>query len=69
MKRIRDKFQTNYLIGILEKNFKNVPFYCSQSQYSVSDCLLSAFAICHLKFPSLLSFDEAYKDPEDEVVR
>ena len=67
MKGIRPNLHINHLIGILRKNFETVPDNRPQSNYSLTDCFMSFFAVFHLKFPSLLAFDETYKGEEETL--
>lgn len=55
------------LIDILTSQFKQVPSAKKSSDTAITttDCLLSAFAMFNLKLPSLLKFDEKFRDKEN----
>ena len=56
------------LIDILISQFNSVSSVKKNSDASITtttDCLLSAFAMFNLKLPSLLKFDEKFRDKEN----
>jgi hypothetical protein len=55
------------MMNIIRSSFrKGLPTHEEKARhtYSVHDCLLSAFAMFHLKYPSLLQFDHACQDTD-----
>ena len=55
------------LIDILIPQFNSVSSVkkTSDATITTTDCLLSAFAMFNLKLPSLLKFDEKFRDKEN----
>jgi hypothetical protein len=59
MYRTRESFYPTALIAQIRETFKHIlPPSSGGRTYSDTDCLLSAFAMFHLKYPSLLQFDK-----------
>ncbi len=59
----RSCFRPTYLVKTIQHSFqKSFSEPVSKKGFSLIDCLLSAFAMFHLKYPSLLQFDEACRD-------
>ncbi len=59
-------YSTPYLLGLVRKCFKNIPDARARKRkvaISLFDCLMSGLAMFHLKYPSLLKFDEARNEP------
>ena len=54
---IRNAFQAEKFTG------------CEKSSISWMDCILSAFAVFNLKYPSLLQYNEGIKDKNDPLRR
>lgn len=64
--RLRQHLSAPGLIGTLRKSFSAVPDARRQGsvQHAMADALGAAFAMFHLKFPSMLGFDDAaHADP------
>ena len=57
----RDSFKPSYLINQIRNVFSRLK-EPKESKIMITDCMMSAFAMFHLKFPSLLEFDKARLD-------
>ena len=61
----RPCFRPSQLVQTIRSSFtKTLPSTSLRKTFSNSDCLMSAFAMFHLKYPSLLQFDENTSDPD-----
>ena len=61
----RSCFRPSHLVSVIHSTFHQ--FISEQKNnkiYSDSDCVLSAFAMFHLKYPSLLQFQDDCRDPD-----
>lgn len=59
----RESFRTEYLMTTVNNTFiDQLPKEKPKSPYSLRDCMMSAFAMFHLKYESLLAFDEHKAD-------
>lgn len=58
----RPCFKPTYLLNKLKESFeKSLGQASCRATYSQKDCILSAFAMFHLKYPSLLQFEKAWR--------
>lgn len=66
MYETRSCFRPTYLINTIRASFQKSlgPTKPSQKTYTQTDCVLSAFAMFHLKYPSLLQFDNACREKD-----
>lgn len=59
----RTCFRPTHLINTIRTSIQqSLPEQSSNKTYATTDCVLSAFAMFHLKYPSLLQFDEARRN-------
>jgi len=60
----RPCFRPTYLVNTIRTSLQKTLPASPGKRYSSLDCVLSAFAMFHLKYPSLLQFDEACRDKD-----
>ena len=61
----RTCFRPTHLVNTLRASFqRSLPGNPGRQNYTQVDCILSAFALFHLKYPSLLQFDDARRDED-----
>jgi len=68
--KLRKHLSADALFGTISQEFEQIPDFRNSSNpspISVSDSLMSAFAMFSLKFPSLLQFDKTRKESGDEL--
>ncbi|MEI8295751.1 MAG: hypothetical protein WCG04_04435 [Alphaproteobacteria bacterium] len=63
----RSCFRPSYLVDTIRRSFQESLPPPPKKGYTATECTLSAFAMFHLKYPSLLKFDEACRD-EDKIL-
>ena len=66
MKKLRKHLNADALFAIIRQEFKKIPdFRNGIPLISITDSLMSSFAMFSLKSPSLLKFDEKRKDADE----
>ena len=68
--KLRKHLNADALLGTIRQEFDKISDFRSSNSpppISITDSLMSAFAMFSLKFPSLLQFDQTRKDAGDEL--
>ncbi|SDO99794.1 hypothetical protein SAMN05660330_01573, partial [Desulforhopalus singaporensis] len=67
-RKVRKHLSADSLLAVIRRDFQNIPDNRgANTKISIVDAVMSAFAMFHLKDPSLLAFDKRRREEEHNL--